>query len=183
MPSLITAARSHALDVFEEVYEPGQETWFSPSGLPLLLIALGNNDPANRVAIANFLLDEGADVAAVSIHDRYTALHILFGQNVHDFEAEAVLLKRLLDGGVDVNGVARGRWGTPLQTLASKLKFSDETLSPFYDVLFARHDLDLLRAGKAGRSSLLSARLLERQGLVARMEQYLLDHGLSADDS
>ena len=183
VPSLIIAAKRHALDVFLEVFEPGQETWVSASGLPLLLIALGNNDPANRVAIANYLLDVGADATALALPERYTALHILLGQNEHDFEAEAVLLKRLLDGGADVNGVAGRGWGTPLQTLASELRFSDEMLSPFYDVLFARPDLDLLRVGKSGRSTLQSARLLERQDLVARMETYLHDHGLSADDS
>lgn len=184
VPSLTTAARRHALDVFLDVFEPGQEAWVGASGIPLLLIALQNNDPANRVAIANYLLDVGADAAALALPERYTALHILFGQNVHNFEAEAVLLKRLLDSGADINGVAARGWGTPLQTLASKLKFSDETLTPFYDVLFARPDLDLLRRGEAGRSTLQSARLSQRrQALVARMETYLHDHGLSADDS
>ena len=184
VPSLTAAAKRHTLDVFLEVFEPGQEAWVGASGLPLLLIALGNNDPANRLAIANYLLDVGADATALALPERYTALHILFGQNTHDFEAEAVLLKRLLDGGADVNGVSGRGWGTPLQTLASQLKFSDETLSPFYDVLFARPDLDLLCKGEAGRSTLQSARLSQRrQALVTRMETYLHDHGLSADDS
>lgn len=185
MPSLYFAAKSGSLEEFESGYEPAQAaTWTSETGQTLLHLALSNPDPAARVAIADRLLDDGADPAAVFGPEGYTTLHILLGRGEHDAAAEAPLLERLLDGGADVNAVATG-WGTPLQTLASELKFSDDQLAPFYDVLLARPDLDLLRPGKADRSSLESARRLakKRAGLVARMEDYLHRHGQQAEES
>jgi hypothetical protein len=185
MPSISFAASSMALEDFLGVYEPGQATsWTSITGQTLLHQALGNGKPAARVAIADRLLDDGADAAAVFGPEQVTTLHVLLSQGTHDVPSEAPLLQRLLDGGADVNAVAGNRWGTPFQTLASRLKFSDEELAPFYDVLFARPDLDLLRTGKEGRSSLQSARLLAqgREDLVRRMEEYLRRHGQWTDD-
>ncbi len=185
MPSLSYAASSMALEDFLAAYEAGRATaWTSITGQTLLHQALGNGDPAARLAIADRLLDDGADAAAVFGPEKVTTLHVLLSQGTHDFQREAPLLERLLDGGAAVNSAAGNRWGTPFQTLASRLKFSDEDLAPFYDVLFARADLDLLRPGKAGRSSLVSARLLgeSREDLARRMEEYLRRHGQWTDD-
>jgi hypothetical protein len=169
---------------FRAVYQPGQATSYrSVDGATPLLLALSNTDPTTRVRIAHDLLDDGADATAVSGGAGFTTLHLLLGHNRHDFDAEAGLLERLLDAGADVNAVAGADRGTPIQTLAAKLKFTDDQLAPFYDVLFARPDLDLLRPGKAGRSTLASARLSQRrQGLAARMEDYLRRHGQWTDD-
>ncbi len=179
MPSLSEAASLGGSAEFLAEYDPSQAVgWVSGTGQTLLHLAVGNPDPEARVAIATRLLDDGADATALLAPQGYTALHILFGAAEHDVVAEAPLVERLLDAGLDVNAVA-ARSGTALQTLASQLKFSDETLAPFYDVLFARPDLDLLVPGKMGRSSLESARrLVEKRGaLVARMEEYLSRRG------
>lgn len=175
MPSLSFAVRARSLEVFLSVYEPQQAvSWVSSTGSTLLHLALGNTDPAARVGIAHRLLDDGADAAAVTPSEDVNGLHILFGQTKHDVAAEAGVVRRLLDGGADVNHVSP-RWGTPLQTLATTLQLRDEDLGPIYDILFDRPDLDLLRPGESGLSTLESSRLLadSRADLTRRMEDYL----------
>jgi ankyrin repeat protein len=143
----------------------------------LLLQSLGNNDVAARIAIADQLLDDGADPAAqYQDGDCANTLHVLLGRGLHDFEAEVPLLTRLLDGGADINKVIR-KFGTPLETLAAQFKFSDETLAPFYDVLFARDDLDLLHTSVHGRSVYANVQkwVQRREALVARMDEHLCD--------
>jgi hypothetical protein len=185
VPSLPFVTSSKGLEEFLAQYEPDQATsWVSITGQTLLHLALGNGDPGARVAIANRLLDDGADPTVTIAPEHYTTVHVLLGQNAHDAPAEAPLLERLLDAGVDVNAVAgRGR-GTALQTLTATGKYSDADLAPFYDVLFARPDLDLLRPGAAGLSTLEHARRggPTRTSLVERIEQYLRDHGQWTDD-
>jgi ankyrin repeat protein len=141
----------------------------------LLLRSLANNDSTARIAIASQLLDDGADPAAEDT-DGVTTLHVLLGRGIHDFEAEVPLLKRLLDGGADINKVIR-KFGTPLETLAAQFKFSDETLAPLYDVLFARDDLDLWQTSLHDRSvyANVQKRVQRRAALVARMDDYLRD--------
>ena len=180
MVDLAHLAGRGTFEEFTAHYEQGQaRSWRGHEGMTLLHDAVANSDPGERVRISTLLLDDGADASALAMRERFTTLHMLFGTNDHDFEAEAPLLQRLLDAGADINHVAGGRWGTPLQTLAAKLKFSDERLGPFYDVIFSRPDLDLLKPGKQGRTDLDSARLLsfKREGLTARMEDYLRRHG------
>jgi hypothetical protein len=159
-------------------YDPQDAVgWRSSSGETLLHRALHNSTPAARVAIADRLLDDGADAAALTA-DQVGVLHVLFAENRHDFGLEAPLLGRLLDAGADLNAVSPV-WGTPLQVLARKLKFSDDDLAPFYDVVFARPGIDLEKEGSDGWSSLETARRLGegRPQLVARMEAYLEQHG------
>lgn len=110
----------------------------------LLTLAHSNSDTTQRVAIAHRLLDDGADVL------RERPLHVLVGRNDHDFVNEALLLERMLEQGADVNEIYPG-FGTPLETIAAKFKFSDVQLAPFYDVLLARPDLDLLQQSLADR--------------------------------
>ncbi len=157
---------------FEKVYEP---SWvdYEFEHDTLLSLALTNPDSPARIAIANRLLDDGADV------HRARPLHRFLGRNEHDFAAEAPLLERLLDAGADVNAVDP-KFGTPLETLAAKLKFSDVTLTPFYDVLLARPDLDLLRESLRGDTVLRNLRKMaaKRGELVIRAEQTLSDRGI-----
>ncbi|WPF82358.1 hypothetical protein SANBI_003712 [Sanguibacter sp. 4.1] len=183
MTAAFTKAKTGTLDEFLGVYSPSGASETGMGGMTLLCRALGNRHLDARVAIASRLLDDGADPSTVIPPDGYNALHILFGQAVHDPEAEAPLVRRLLDGGADVNAVAV-RWGTPLQTLADNQKYADDELAPLYDELFARDDLDLLVPGAQGRSTLESARLLgdERADLVRRMEQYLTDRGVAVPE-
>lgn len=157
---------------FEKVYDPAWADYEFEHDT-LLSLALTNADSPSRVAIANRLLDDGADV-----HEAMP-LHRFLDRNGHDFAAEAPLLKRLLDAGADVNHVD-SKVGTPLETLAAKFKFSDATLTPFYDVLLARPDLDLLQPGLDGRTVLTNLRKwsAKRGELVIRAEQTLTDRGI-----
>ncbi|CAH0145715.1 hypothetical protein SRABI98_00658 [Microbacterium sp. Bi98] len=173
MPSAHGLAKMGSYEDFVALYD-GDAHVVSSSGLTLLHRALGNRHLDARLAISSRLLDDGADAGAVVAPEGYSTLHILFSQTSHDFVAEVPLVERLLEGGADVNANA-ARWGTPLQTLAVALKYSDEELAPFYEVLFARDDLDLLAPGRDGLSTLETSRRLDdhRTDLSSRMEQYL----------
>ncbi|MDN3445532.1 hypothetical protein [Microbacterium sp. APC 3901] len=163
---------------FLDDYEPSLATWADDDGLTLLMRALRNGDPASRVAIATRLLDDGADAGA-STESHVNVLHLLLSATAHDFTAEAPLLARLIDEGADINADSGSRWGTPLQTLSRTLKFSDETLAPFYDVLFARPDLDVTTPSSVGRSVTESAQaaIRRRADLLARCHAHTKEHG------
>lgn len=94
--------------------------------------------------------------------------------------AEAELLQRMLDLGADVNEVSP-RTGTPLEIVVDLFNFSDDTLQPFYDVLLARPDLDLLAPGQGGRPVLVNLRkaYARRVALVERAEALLIGRGLA----
>lgn len=170
MPTLYEVV-NHSYDEFLSVYDAPEGADASSIADDLLLRSLANNDVAARIAIAGRLLDDGADPAAEE--GGATTLHVLLGRGVHDFEAEAPLLKRLLDGGADINKVIE-RFGTPLETLAAQFKFSDDALAPFYDVLFARADLDLQRTSLHDRSVYANVEKWAqlRSALIARMDQH-----------
>ena len=105
--------------------------------------ALRNPSPEDRVAIASLLLDHGSDPSVVIDDDNINVLHVLFFGSFreHNFRAEANVLKRLLDGGADIN-LRSPRFGLPLEALDS-MAASDEHLKPFYEVVFARPDIDM----------------------------------------
>lgn len=114
----------------------------SGGGTPLMG-ALRNKNPQDKVRIANLLLDDGADASLVAEgSDQINVLHVLFGLRwkYHDFQLEAPLLARLLEGGADIN-LKSPRFGVPMEMLAS-MGASDEELAPFYDVVFSRPDID-----------------------------------------
>ena len=171
--ALHTALTYGTLEDLGKVYKPAIVNYDGFSGTTLLGLALSHSDHVQRVALANRLLDDGADVR------RGHPLHRLLGRNSHNFDAEAPLLARMLDAGADVNEVDP-KFGTPLETLAGKGKFSDVALTPFYDVLLARPDLDLLRPSSQGRTVLANLRkMFARRGeLVIRAEQVLIDRGI-----
>lgn len=158
---------------FEKVYEPAWVSYEFEHDT-LLSLALTNSDSPARIAISNRLLDDGADV------HKAMPLHRFMARNQHDFVAEAPLLTRLLDAGADVNAVV-AKFGTPLETLAAKFTFSDMALTPFYDVLLARPDLDLLQPGMGGRPVLVNLRKwsAQRGELVIRAGQTLTDRGIA----
>lgn len=159
-------------------YEPALATWADGDGSTLLMRALRNGNPASRVAIATRLLDDGADASAAT-ESNVNALHVLLSATAHDFTDEAPLLARLLDEGADINADSGSRWGTPLQTLSRTLKFSDENLAPFYDVLFARPELDVITPSSLGRSVTDSAQaaIRRRADLLARCHAHTNQHG------
>ncbi|MCY7402804.1 MAG: hypothetical protein LH477_17960 [Nocardioides sp.] len=89
-----------------------------------------------------------------------------------------VWCSRMPDTGADVNEVL-AKFGTPLETIAGKGQFSDVELTPFYDVLLARPDIDLLRQSVDGRTVLGNLRKMSalRGELVIREERTLIDRG------
>lgn len=108
-----------------------------------LLGAMKNRDPSSRVGIANLLLDDGADPSFVRADDKNNVLHSLFEglADEHDFQLEAPLLRRLLEGGADIN-LRSPRFGVPLECLAF-MPVSDEQLAPFYEVVFSWPHIDM----------------------------------------
>ncbi|MFD8977797.1 hypothetical protein [Streptomyces sp. NPDC059593] len=177
---ILYAAETVSFDEFLDAYDSSQAN-SEVKGRSILMGALTNVDPRARSAIATRLLDDGAD--ATTTHGGVNALHALLGNARLAPELEAPLLRRLLDDGADVNAVAK-RYGTPLQLLMSQFAYTDEALAPFYDVLFARDDLDLLMIGAFGKSAYaMAVKSKRRQGLRARMEQYVTLHGIEIPEA
>lgn len=118
-------------------------TFRRPNGASALIGAMRNRDPSSRVRVANLLLDDGASASVVTTDDKINALHVLFEglADEHDFELEAPLLRRLLEGGADIN-LRSPRFGVPLECLAF-MPVSDEQLAPFYEVVFSWPHIDM----------------------------------------
>ncbi|MFC7431785.1 MULTISPECIES: hypothetical protein [unclassified Agrococcus] len=135
MTMAVGAALGGTYDEFVEAYGDGQG--HDPTAL--LEEAFRNTDPVARVAIANRLLDDGADAAFVS--DGYNALSLLFGQLEHLPQEEAALIRRLIEGGLDVNFRSR-RGERPIQQL-TLISHPDADAVPMYDALLEAKDLDL----------------------------------------
>ena len=172
---VVYAAQRDSLDEFLERYDPSLAN-AEVNGRSVLMGALTNVDPAARSAIAMRLLDDGADATATD--GGVGLLHALLGNARLGPELEAPVLRTLLDGGADVNAVAKGE-GTPLQVLMSQFKYTDAALAPFYDVLFSRDELDLLKVGAFEKSAYaMAAKSKRRQVLRERMERFLVDHGI-----
>lgn len=162
MMTIMGAALTGDLSEFKSFYERGMaESWRASNGDTLLTIALGNK---NRIQICNFLLDEGADASVTLPPEGTNCLHILLGRvpdkNIRmpgvpeKNAADLALLHRLLDGGAEINAVDT-EVGTPIQyfTEGTMKLPSEEVATPFYDLLFSREDLDLMKIGAFGRST------------------------------
>lgn len=137
-----------------------------------------NLDPGSRVDIANWMLDHGADASMTSGNERVNALHVLFSQRDHDFEAEASLLRRLFEGGADINGYSP-KWGRPLHVLMENRGLRDRLLGPFYDVIFAQPGIDWdapvsLKSESEKRTlrDLVEAAAERRPEMARRMREY-----------
>ena len=168
---IVFEAQRRSLDGFLEGYDSAQAN-AEVKGRSVLMAALTNVVPAARAGIAVVLLDDGADARATSA-DGVNTLHAMLGNAALDPACEAPVLRRLIDGGADVNGVAE-EFGTPLQVLFAQFRYTDEVLAPFYDVLFSCGDLDLLKIGAYDKSAYtMAVKSARRQALRARMEQYL----------
>lgn len=162
---LRAALTGGTLSDFERVYRRRHLHYSGFTNNTLLTLALGNTNVKGRVAIAHRLLDDGAD-PRVGL-----PLHVLIGAARHDFVPEGLLLARLLGAGADVNRVSR-RDGTALELAASRFRYSDATLAPFYDALLDRTELRLGGPGHGGRPVLVNIRKWERKrgDLLARLE-------------
>lgn len=178
MSSLIFTAGNGSAEEFLAAYEAGERPDPATAG-KLLLEAVGNDDLTARVAIANRLLDDGADATSTT-SSAANVLHVLLGRRKQDFGAQAPLLERLIAGGADINAVI-ARFGTPLETATVDSAFTEAELAPVYDVFFAQPDLDLLQISLAKRTVIdrLRDSFEDRTDLVARAEAYLAERGLT----
>lgn len=136
----VYAAEKSSYEEFLAEYSPEMAPLLSASGKTLLFCSVANKNIDARIAITTQLLDDGAD-PRVTLRDT-NVLHALFARPQHDAEREAPMLRRLLDGGADVNLVSK-RYGSPLQCLIENGPPSEAEMVPFYDVFFSRPDLNL----------------------------------------
>lgn len=166
MPGAAVAAKNGSLEEFLHVYEAKVD---DPTDL--LVRALTNKQPAARVAIADRLLDDGADAGI--IQGGNSTVNVLFGQRKHDVPLEAPLLQRLLDLGADVNHASR-LGDEPLIQLLNHVSLRDPEMAPFYDVMFARTDLDL-DATSAGSDESVRDRVHASGGFVRPLMRERVD--------
>jgi len=167
----ILFAKKCSVEEFFAEYDPEVTPFFrSPSTRQTVLFgALANRDPAVRVVIANRLLDDGADPSVVTMTG-VTLLHVLLTHREFDVAGDAALLQRLLDGGADVNRADR-REGAPL-AMVYRMPLGDEEMVPFYEVMFARDDLDLDKP--AAKRVTVRETILGDGGYVRpRMQEYV----------
>ncbi|WP_421874638.1 hypothetical protein [Mycolicibacterium wolinskyi] len=138
--SLQYQAQSGSYDDFMGEYSPADATRLAAGGRSLLFKSVANKDIDARVAITNQLLDDGADPSIVS--NGINVLHVLFGSRYHDAAKEAPMLRRLIEGGADINQDSK-RSGPPLAVLIQHGPRPETACEPFYDVIFAQPNLDL----------------------------------------
>ncbi len=174
MADPILSAKRATLESFLADYDPGVTEKFTSAstGQTVLFGALANKDPHARAAIANRLLDDGADAAVVS-SSGVSLLHVLLGQRAHDPGLEGPLLRRLLEGGAPINKLD-SREGAPLGMLYRLSTLSDEDRIPMYEAFFDRPDLDLdARATTTHTIRELIEKAAENRPLPHRL---MLDH-------
>lgn len=174
------AARYDTADDFFGVYTPDLARTYVVRGDTLLHAALGNKSAPDRTAMVNRLLDDGADASLIS-SSGWSCAHLLLariGIGEPRDDLNVPLLRRLFDAGCDVNYMNQ-RDGTVLLSLAAEFGWSDEELSPYYDEIFARSELDLLAITSNNRTDLDTIRRWSgREGLALRIEQHLTDQGI-----
>ncbi|AQA02944.1 hypothetical protein BVC93_11440 [Mycobacterium sp. MS1601] len=140
MSSPIILAKRASYEEFLKSYDPAMAATCRSAGQTLLFSSVANRDIDARVAITTRLLDDGADPTVVA--KGLNVLHVLFGRPGHDAEQEAPMLRRLIEGGADVNLVSK-RYGPPLVGLIEHGPTPESARVPFYNVLFERPGLDL----------------------------------------
>lgn len=140
MASLIYSASASSYPEFLNEYTSADATYIDGSGRTLLFESVTNPDIEARIAITTRLLDDGADPSVVS--RGINVLHVLFGTRRHDTGLEAPMLRRLIDGGADINLVSK-RSGPPLAVFIQRGPSPEVARVPFYDVLFDQPNLDL----------------------------------------
>lgn len=138
--SLVYAAHRGSYEDFLKEYAPTDATRTFAGGRTLLFQSVGNKDVPARVAITMRLLDDGADPSVAP--DNTNVLHVLFDQRTHDAEYEAPMLRRLIEGGADINLFSK-RSGPPLANLIKHGPSPESACIPFYDVIFDQPNLDL----------------------------------------
>lgn len=189
-PDLEHLAGYGSLDDFLSVYRRKYVNRAGRTGLPLLVAACTNRDPAAKVGIANRLLDDGANAASTA-PEGFGVFHALFDNLGHgdDMAAAAALSDRLVRQGADLNHHAPGV-EVPLTTLVRNPTRSDEELAPLYDVVFSRRGLAVDLIDDSGAAPWQhAARRSTRRAAAARIDRYrteiagLPPRGIPPEDS
>ncbi len=168
--SIEMIAKLKDAEAFREAFQEGDEKRVS-DGVPLIFHALSNTNIEARYAIAEELLHRGAVVEGAN-SDGHTALMILLGQIQHDVPRTAGITRQLLERGVDPNAQDK-RGATATHFIVNLNKFTDDQLSPLYDVRFAVDGLRFDLANNAGFTAFdLARKLPYRADLVRRIEEY-----------
>ncbi len=173
--NIFLTANMKTFDEFAALYSEGDEKrvrW----GKSLFIEALSNTDPAQRYPMCDFLLDRDC-VLDAGTTDGTNPFHILFAQGARDVDRDVALCRRLLDrrvalGQPDKNGCI------PLVHLISTQEYSDEELTPLYDVVFASPDPGFTTVVDGGKPFHELVRAFEdRQALADRIDNYLRAQG------
>lgn len=172
MDVFLTARLKPAAD-FYAIFDPSSVAALTADGRSLVMMALGNTDLASRYEITNFLLDRGCPLGGPGAEGT-SVLHVLFGQVKHDIAADALLARRLLERGADVNALDAARRLPFLEVLG--MKYTDDDLAPIYDLWFEQPDPDFTTESVHGLSPLtLAAKLPYRASILARLQRHVAD--------
>lgn len=138
--SLSHVTKTGSYEDFVKEYTTADAKWISVTGRNLLFESVSNRDVKARVAITSRLLDDGADPSIAP--ENVNVLHVLFDQRTHDPAYEAPMLRRLIEGGADINLFSK-RSGPPLASLIEHGPSPESACIPFYDVIFDQPNLNL----------------------------------------
>ncbi len=171
-------------DKIIEVYETAEGRANSLYTLDeLLFTSLGRQNVSDRIKLANYFLDKGADPSYVDSYNRANCLHVLFKRWEYDYEREAPLLQRLLDGGADINQRSR-RTGYPLELVTMMLP-NETDINHFYDVIFAHPGIDFGVIVNRVTGATLADLYFELPPVMAeetaRAKEYIAQRGLRGD--
>lgn len=170
--NIFLTANMKTFEDFVALYSEGDEARAN-RGRSLFSYALGNSKAEERYKIVDFLLDRDC-VLDAGTTDGTNPFHILFAQGARDVDRDVALCRRLLDRGValgqpDKNGCI------PLVHLISTQEYSDEELTPLYDLVFASPDpgFDIELTGSHDTMYDVARRWPHRQALADRIARYL----------
>ena len=135
MASPLYVAQNGSYEEFCEVFDAENN-----DVTDMLMAGLTNDDPEARFRISSDMLDKGADPCAVE--EGPSALTLLLGGHSHLGEHDGELVKRLVDGGADVN-FRESRGSLPLRLAIVIRTDDDEKRRPVYEALFGAEALDL----------------------------------------
>ena len=149
MSSLDYSVREMLFEDFVQAFLPDLEILSRKELTDLLKNSMRNRDVSSRIALANLLIDSGADAAVIGSEGE-NVLHI-FASRLRDPELEVPLLERLLRSGADPNQQSP-RYGMPLDEFMRNNRFTEDDLAPIYSVWFAHPDLDFFKEDRFGDS-------------------------------
>lgn len=135
MASPLYVARNGSYEEFCEVFDAENN-----DVTDMLLGGLINRDADARFRISSDMLDKGADPCAVE--EGQNTLSLLLGGHDRLSEGDCELVKRLVDGGADVN-FRESRGSLPLRLAIVIRTDDDERRRPVYEALFGAEALDL----------------------------------------